>query len=182
MELNEDEIAELIRKNPPSCIAGFKLSATELPEPFDDNFKTVYRLSCKCGNMNGAILGYSLKDYSPKYDGPDFITPLSLKCGKCGTATQIIDTDIHGYHAEIAKIEGGVGSAKLRGKGEPSKFLCPNCAGEVFSVIVGFVYWDFDLMLDEPESPGQEFFNVFLIYGVCNKCGKASPVANLGKL
>jgi hypothetical protein len=85
-------------------------------------------------------------------------------------------------HAEIAKLEGGIGSAKMRGQGEPLAFACAECAATEVSVIVGFVYWDFDLMLDEPELSGQEFFNEFLIYGRCASCGKSSSVANLGKL
>jgi hypothetical protein len=182
MERDEDQIAEQIRNNPPSCVAGFRLTPCELPEHFDDNFKTVYRLACKCRNDKGTILGYPLKDYNPDYDCPDFITPLSFQCGVCASATQILDTDIHGYHAEVGKLEGGIGSVKIRGKGKPSHFACSACASTVFQVVVGFVYWDFDLMLDEPDLPGQEFFNVFLIYGLCTKCGRASSVANLGKL
>jgi hypothetical protein len=128
------------------------------------------------------ILGYPLKQYNPEYGGPDFITPLSFKCSACATITQIIDTNIHGYHAEVAKIEGGTGSATLRGNGEPSQFACPMCGENIFFVTVGFVYWDFDIMFDEPDSPGQEFFNVFLIYGQCKKCDKVSSAADLGKL
>jgi hypothetical protein len=182
MELDEDQIAKHIRDNPPACVAGFRLSPAELPEPFDDNFQTVYGLSCKCGMDHGSILGYPLTEYNSKYDGSDFISPLSFKCGKCATVTQILDTDIHGYHAEVGKLQGGIGSAKLRGDGEPVAFVCPGCSAILFSLIVGFVYWDFDIILDEPELPAQEFFNVFLIYGVCKGCGKASSVADLGKL
>lgn len=180
--MNDDQIGEHIRQTPPSCIKGFRLVSAELPEHFDDNFKTVYRLSCQCGTDRGTILGYPLSEYNSQYDGSDFITPLSFECGACSTVSQIVDTDIHGYHAEVGKIEGGIGSAKLRGKGNPVPFVCPKCSGTVFSVIVGFVYWDFDIIQDEPELPVQEFFNVFLIYGVCTNCGKASPVVDLGKL
>src|SRR5258708_6406846 len=123
MGLDRGQIIEHIRKNPPACVAGFRLSSTELPEPFDDNFKTVYRLACHCGCDQGAVLGYQLRDYKPTHVGPDLITPLSFKCRTCATVTQIIDTDIHGYHAEVGKLDGGIGSAKYRGSGIPVQFV-----------------------------------------------------------
>lgn len=182
MDLDDDGVAEHIRNTPPSCIAGFRLAPAELPERFDDCFKVVYGLLCLCGNDQGAILGFPLSDLSRGYDGPDFVTPLFFKCGACGGVMRIIDSDIHGYHAEVGKLDGGVGSTKIRGKGDPRSFHCPDCSQTAFSVIVGFVYWNFDVMLDDPHLPGQEFFNVFLIYGKCRNCGRSASVASLGKL
>ena len=180
--MEPDEIIDQIRQISPGCISGFRLSPAELPEPIKSYFSTVYRLSCFCGSDKGAILGYPLKDYNPTYGGSDFITPLSFRCAECSTHTGIIDTQIHGYHAEVGKIEGGVGSSKIRGVGEPVPFICPGCCATVFSAVVGFVYWDFDIALDDSELPAQEFFNEFHIYGVCEGCGKASAVTQLGKL
>ena len=83
----------------------------------------------------------------------------------------------------IAKSEGGIGSVKYRGEGPRTKYKCPECQQTSFSsVIVAFVYWDFDLMLDEPELAGQEFFHVFLFYAVCERCRQTSQVTDLGKL
>jgi hypothetical protein len=182
VELDEETIAQKIRNNLPACVAGFRLLDSSLPVPVDTYFCTSYRLGCRCGYDQGAVLGYPLKAYNPEYDGPDFITPLSFKCATCAGVTQIIDTAFHGYHAEVGKIEGGVGSATMHGTGEPLAFACPDCSKAIFSVTIGFVYWDFDLFFDEPHLPSQDFFNEFLIFANCRNCGKTSAVANLGKL
>ena len=178
---DEVRIAQHIRENPPSCVTGFRLRSGRLPERLDD-FHTAYNLSCPCGHGQGSVRGYPLIDYNQYYVGPDFITPLSFRCEACGAVTQIIDTDAHGYHAEVARLEGGSGSAKLRGDGEPVPFACPGCSAVLFTVTVCFVYWDFDIMLDEPGLPGEEFFNLFLIYVSCQNCGTVSSVVDLGKL
>lgn len=181
-ELEEDQIAEQIRANPPSCVAQFNLSPTELPGDWDDAFKTVYQIGCKCGGRIGKVLGYPLRNYNPSYDGNLLITPIAFHCDHCSTVTEILDTALHGYHAEVAKLEGGIGSAKIRGSGLRSAFKCPSCSGTAFQVSVGFVYWDFDIIYDQPELTGQEFFNVFLMYGDCQACHHISPVTDLGKL
>jgi hypothetical protein len=180
-KLDDAQIAEKIRANPPSCVAGFNL-LTELPVAWDDSFKLVFSLECKCGSHIGKVLGYPLSDYNFSYDGDEFVTPIAFHCGQCNTVTEILDTAIHGYHAELAKVEGGVGSAKIRGNGVRSEYVCPNCENKTFKVTVSFIYWDFDIMYDEPDWAGQEFFNVFLIYGHCQNCDHVSPIADLGKL
>lgn len=183
--MDENLIAEHIRTNPPQCVSGFQLTKTQLPNALDDNFTTAFRLTCKCGNRSGKILGHRLRDYNSNCDVNDdaLITPLGFQCGECNVVTEIIDTDVHGYHAEIAKLEGGTGSAKIRGDGSRTEYQCPNCSGKVFNdITVGFVYWDFEIMLDEPELPGQDFFNVFLIYTRCQDCGHTSRAIDLGKL
>ena len=49
---------------------------------------------------------------------------------------------------------------------------------------IGFIYWPgaFDLILDEPDLPIQEFFNEFLYYGRCVSCGEESAITDFGKL
>jgi hypothetical protein len=183
--MNSKEIKQHILDNPPSCVKEFELKLTQLPEFWDNNFTTPYKLTCKCGNDSGKILGHLLRDYnlSLSKDDDSFITPLGFQCLKCNTITEILDTDIHGYHAESAKIEGGIGSAKYRGVGQRTLHICPKCFSTNFkNIIVGFVYWDFDVMIDEPDLPIQEFFNVFLFYVTCQSCGHISKPVNLGKL
>jgi hypothetical protein len=181
-ELDDAQIAEQIRASPPSCVAGFNLLSTELPVPWDDVFKTVYGIACRCGSQTGKILGYPLRDYNSSYEGDLLVTPIAFHCEQCSTVTEILDTDAHGYHAEVAKLEGGVGSAKIRGHGSRSEYICPSCNTEIFKVTVGFVYWNFDIVYDEPDLAGQDFFNVFLMYGHCQKCNHIAPVTDLGKL
>jgi hypothetical protein len=180
-ELDDDQIAEKIRAHPPSCVAGLDLSTTELPVPWNEAFKTVYQAGCKCGGKTGMILGYPLSDYNPSFDGNLFVTPIAFQCAQCCSVSEVIDTAVHGYHAEVGKLEGGVGSATIRGSGPRSVFKCPNCNKTGFQITVGFVYWDFDIMYDEPDLSRQNFFNVFLMYGHCQNCHHISPVTDLGK-
>src|ERR671934_683040 len=137
-----ERIKDRLRNPPPACVRGFRLTPAELPEYWDDNCKSVWQLACTCGEEQGAILGYSLKDYNPDYAGPEvFISPLAFECVSCGKITEIIDTDRHGYHSQVAKLEGGVGSVQYRGQGPRARFACPACGVTRFSVTVGFVYW-----------------------------------------
>jgi hypothetical protein len=161
------------------------LTPAELPVAWDDNCKSVWQLACGCGNDRGRVLGYALREYNSDYEGAEcFLSPLGFECSDCGKVTEVIDTDAHGYHSEVAKIEGGIGSVKMRGEGPRQPFPCPACDRQVFVVIVGFVYWGvaLDLFLDEPELPAQEFFNVFLSYGRCVACGEVSSLTDFGKL
>jgi hypothetical protein len=180
-----DQTAERLRTTPPTCVRGFRLTPAELPVAWDENCKSVWRLACTCGEERGRVLGYPLRDYNLDYDGPEcFVSPLGFECSGCGKVTEIIDTDTHGYHSEVAKIEGGVGSAKIRGEGPRQPFLCSACGAQVFVATVGFVYWDaaFDLLFNEPGWPILEFFNVFLCYGRCVGCDKVLAVTDFGKL
>lgn len=167
--MDETQIVEHIRNTPPTCVNGFRLTAAQLPELWDDNFTTVYRLACTCGNSSATILGHRLRDYNSNCSENDdaLITPLGFQCTQCNIVTEIIDTDIHGYHAEIAKIEGGSGSAKYHGEGSRTPYKCPQCSTITFDkVTVGFVFWDFEMMLDEPDLPGQDFFNIGSMSGL----------------
>jgi hypothetical protein len=180
--MNETQIAAHISTTPPVCVRAFRLSAEKLSEPVADNFKTVWHLTCKCNTDTGKLLGYPLRELKHDYAGRVFVSPLAFECASCGQVTEILDTDVHGYHAEVAKIEGGIGSSKIRGKGTRKAFACPDCTKDLFRINVGFVYWDFDLMLDEPDLPGEDFFNEFLMDCTCLGCGRVYEPTEFGKL
>src|SRR5262245_47285105 len=155
-----ERITRLLQTTPPECVAGFHLTPAELPIEWDDSTRSVWRLACSCGGEHGRILGYPLGDYKDCPDGANcFISPIG--CAACGKVTEIIDTDQHGYHAEVAKREGGIGSAKYSGEGPRTAWRCPQCKGEQFALTVAFIFWEavLDLAADEPEWPPQEFFN-----------------------
>lgn len=185
MDPTFERIAHHLRRTPPSCVRGFRLIPAELPLYWDDSCKSVWRLSCSCGSEQGRVLGYSLREYNKDYNGPEsFLSPLSFECVTCGKVTEILDTDRHGYHSEVSKREGGIGSVIYHGQGQPKPFPCRACRREIFEVTVGFVYWDsvFDLLFDKPELPCEEFFIVFLSYGRCAGCGELSELTDFGKL
>jgi hypothetical protein len=113
-----DRITQLLQTTPPACVAGFRVTPAKLPIKWDDSTRSVWRLACRCGGEHGRILGYPLGDYKDWPDGADcFISPIGFECAACGAVTEVIDTEQHGYHAELAKREDGIGSTKYRGEG-----------------------------------------------------------------
>ena len=173
-----------LRETPPSCIRECNALPAELPEPWDDNPRSVWRIRCKCGCDIGKLLGHSLADYNAGYEGPlSLISPLAFHCDECNAVTEMLDTDIHGYHADIYIREGlSGGSAKIRGNGDRQSFPCPNCEHDVFSIVLGFVFWNADELADEFDDRWEDLFNVFLCYTTCCHCGELSTPTDFGKL
>jgi hypothetical protein len=178
-----EAITERVRITPPSCLSGFLCAHGTLPKPWDDNPRSVWQVTCSCGSTTGRLLGYPLREIRRDYDGPEcFLSPLAFECGRCGTTTELLDTDKHGFHAEVARIEGGVGSSKLRGDGPRQAYSCPSCGGQDFDITVGFVFWDVDELAEEFDSDWENLFNVFLCYSRCAGCGQLSQPTDFGKL
>jgi hypothetical protein len=191
-DMSEEDIKTLVRHSPPGCIAAFRASRVESLDRSNPSirpvwhsaepFMSLWRLRCRCGSRHGKLLGYQLQDYAPDYLGDSMVTPIGFKCGSCSEVTEILDTALHGYHAELAKLEGGGGSAKVSGSGERKVYRCGNCQHQVFDLTLGFAYWHFDIIFDEPELPAQNFFNEFLMLCTCARCGGLSEPVELGKL
>lgn len=180
-----EAITRWLQATPPSCVDGFRLLPAELPIEWAHDTRSCWRLMCRCDGAHGRILGYRLEDYSDSYAGADlFVSPIGFECITCGRTTDVIDTKRHGYHAELAAREGGVGSAKYRGAGPRAAWRCPRCGGERFGLTVAFIFWDavLDLADDEPGWPLQDFFNVFLSFAECVGCGHRSEPTDFGKL
>lgn len=187
MESDEEQLArdieDAIRGHPPSCVAAFRLTPADLPVAPAGRLDLAYRLRCACGNGVGAVLGYPASALIGSFQGAEFfLSPLAFACRTCNRVTELLDTDLHGYHAELGRLDGGPGSSKIRGSGERERFRCPGCPAEWFTVDARFVWWDFDLALDEPELPAQDFFNEFVAYGTCETCGQISQLTDFGKL
>lgn len=180
--MNEVQLVELLQTTTPSCLRNFNATPSQLPVPFDDNPCSIWQVACPCGGTKARFFGYPLKDYNPEYDGPEcFISPLALECDACKTVTELLDTDRHGYHAEVARRDGGIGSVKRRGKGPRRAFACSGCKKDHFEVIVGFVFWYPDELI-EFDGEWEELFNVFLCHCKCTGCGQTSQPTNFGKL
>jgi hypothetical protein len=182
--MNEERLVQRLRTTAPSCLKGFQATPATLPEPFDDNPCSVWQLACRCGGRRGRFLGYPLRDYNPDYDGPEcFLSPLAFECAACGAATDLLDTDRHGYHPEVARRDGDDGgSAKLRGEGPRQAFRCRGCRGQVFGVTVGFVFWNPDELAEEFDGRWEDLFSVFLCHCECARCGRTSEPTDFGKL
>lgn len=182
--MDEAQLVNRLQTTAPSCLKGFKATPSKLAEPFDNNPCSVWLVACSCGGMHGRLLGYPLKDYDSEYDGPEcFLSPLAFECAACKVVTEMLDTDRHGYHAELARREGDeAGSAKLRGEGPRKMFKCPACSGELFGVTVGFVFWYPDELAEEFDGEWEELYNVFLCHCKCAGCGQTSQPTDFGKL
>jgi hypothetical protein len=183
--MDEEQLAELLRMTTPSCLKEFRTTPAQLPQPFDDNLCSVWQIACRCGDTRGRFLGYRLQDYNPDYNGAEcFLSPLAFECATCKAATELLDTDRHGYHPEVARRaghDGGV-STKLRGEGPRQASRCPSCGGQVFEVKVGFVFWGPGELAEEFVDHWEELFSVFLCYCKCAACGQTSEPTDFGKL
>jgi hypothetical protein len=126
------------------------------------------------------LLGHSLKDCNPEYDGPpEFVSPLAFLCSSCGKTSEIIDTKEHGYNSEIDRTEGGSWDSNYRGTGERMTVPCPECGGIEFFMTCLFAHQQFDLIEDEPElePTAQDYFHWFECMGRCALCAKESILA-----
>lgn len=162
-----------VQINAPRCLAGFELSPVHQLDCWEE--RTSWQLFCPCGANTGQVLGYSLKDFSPDYDGPEmFVSPLAFQCVACAKVTEIIDTGVHGYDGECGH------PATIRGEGTRKAFACIRCGATAFTVTAGCSYPHFDLIEDEPdlEPRSQDFFDCFGCLGVCTVCGTESAIAN----
>jgi len=175
-----------LRNTPPSCLKGFKVKRSRFTDYEEEAYTecSVWQIACRCGGTDGRFLGYLLRDYNKEYDGSDFISPLKFECSKCQTATLLLDTDKHGYHAEIDRREGddGGGSCKIRGKGKPKELACPKCGKNLFKVKVGFVFWNLSELEEDFEDRWEDLFIVFLCKCKCVECGEISEPTEFGKL
>jgi hypothetical protein len=168
--------------NRPRCVKEFFTERAELEEvAFDGHgtvVNTVFKLGCKCGGEKMFVNGYHWKN--PDFDNVEvFISPIELECELCGKAAELIDTDVHGYDAEL-----GHGSCTGRGKGGRNRFSCPKCRPSSMEVYVRFEYPD-DLLDDEFDSfedfrgREQDLFTWFTLLGRCTTCGELIGISDL---
>ncbi len=182
--MNEEQLVERLRITAPACLNDCRLGQGQLSKPFDTNPCSVWTVACNCGGSTGKFLGYPLSDYSKDYEGPEcFLSPLAFECNTCKKVTEILDTNLHGYHSDVARREeNDLGSGKLRGEGPRKAFACTGCASTQFNVTVAFVFWYADELAEEFEDRWEDLFNVFLCECKCVSCGHISRPTDFGKL
>jgi hypothetical protein len=116
-----------------------------------------------------------------RWANPDYrnqvviLSPLHLECAACQTVTSLLDTDVHGHHAEL-----GHGTAIFRGRGDRVVFECPACGRQPLQAFVRFEYPDdlFDGDYLEFAGREQELFTWFSLIGRCPKCLQLLAVAD----
>jgi hypothetical protein len=184
------------RSHPPRCIAGFAARPTELPNvkldghvsmsqlnlevppgvtiDAPEHINPVFSLFCRCGGIRHYVHCF-------RWVNPDFndavvtLSPLALECAACRKATELLDTDIHGYNSEL-----GHGSSTVRARGEHVVFECPTCGRQPLEAFVRFEYPDdlFDGDFADFAGREQELFTWFNLVGRCAQCSQLLPVAD----
>jgi hypothetical protein len=164
--------------HPPRCIQGFEAQRADLPEVvFDghgEELNTVFGLRCTCGHTTHFVLGHYWRN--PDYNNRlVFLGPIALRCKACEKVTELIDTDIHGYDAELGHVY-----TKMREDGERAEFKCEACGVQSFEVYARFEYTE-DLFGDDFEDfrgREQDLFSWFSLVGTCSSCSQMHGVAD----
>lgn len=190
------EQAGYFRLHPPRCIAGFTARPIELPGvQFDghvsrsqlnfdvtsgvtvdapEHMNPVFALSCECGDIRHYVHCY-------RWINADFnntvvtLSPLLLECAACRKKTELLDTDVHGYDAELGAV-----SATVRAQGDRTVFECPRCGRQPLVAFARFEYPDdlFDSDCHEFAGREQDLFTWFSLVGKCPKCAQLLAVAD----
>ena len=181
---DEDEAAiaryraarEKLLNTPPRCLAGFTVKPAKLKGvAFDghgSSLNKVYHLACACGHDRFRVLGH----HTNNGRGDDiFVSPLALECAACGKLTELIDTDQHGYNAEL---DGS--SSTIRGEGERTPFACDTCGVRPMTAYARFEHSGEELadsFLETYPNP-HDFFSWFTLVGKCEGCHRNLTVAD----
>lgn len=186
--------ASFFRNHPPRCIAGFHTLPVTLPgvrfdghcpssdsdEPVTvaeaENTDSIFLLTCTCGHNKHFVRGYHWRN--PDYRGGTttiFISPLDLQCAACDRITDLLDTDLHGYDAEV----GGI-PTNGRGLGDFGEFQCRKCGRQPFEVFVRFE--NFNDVFNEGNGAfsgrEQDLFSWFSAVGKCRNCSQLVQIAD----
>jgi hypothetical protein len=184
------------RSHPPRCIAGFaatpvtlhgveldghpsisQLNVTVPSVNIDapEHINPVFVLACSCGSRQHFVRGFRWINPDNLDGAPVFLSPLSLECTACGKQTDLIDTDAHGYDAELGHI-----LATARGRGNPTVHECPECGRQPSEVFARFEYPDDLFDGDFPEFTGreQDLFTWFSLLAKCCRCSQLLAVTD----
>lgn len=174
-----DSPTEYLWCHPPACIAAFRLKA--LRSGTHDGPPTKFGLACECGSERGSVVGFRLRSLRTDYSGPEtLVSPLAFVCSSCSKTTEIIDTDVHGYHGALQRYCGESSKpATIRGSGPREAFECPTCNSTEMRVVVTFYYSGAEQDIEEDDETGhmEDFFVGFNAQGSCSQCGAIAPFA-----
>src|SRR5262249_47862620 len=109
------------------------------------------------------------------HDALVFLSPITLRCAACGKEVELIDTDRHGYDAEIGAIV-----ATVRGKGERGEYQCDGCGPQAFQICARFEYPDDHFDWNNKEFRGREkdLFTWFSLVGKCPGCSRLLSITD----
>ncbi len=180
--MDNKSILALIRSTPPRCLRRFR--AVLVPAAKSRDLVTAWKLVCRCGSAEGAVLGHPLGDLKPGFEEvPLFVSPLSFRCARCGAVTKLLDTDADGTGAELARLNGSaIGCAAYRGRGRKKPYPCRRCGVSRGEVVVTLWYnedYIYDLEDDGIEFPFENLFSGVHAHSRCSECGMVSQVTDI---
>jgi len=177
------------QEHPPQCVADFPLRPDHLdnidydghgfsgsyPDGLVSNLNIVFAIKCQCGGGLHSIVAESQQEEIWYYKNLVIAERYFLECSSCHSQHLFFDKFLHGYNAEVSKIEDLslseiVETSQSPRKNEKITCECSNCKNTAFEVFARFEYSS-DLF-DEPSFEGkeQEFFSWFTGIGKCNTC------------
>ncbi len=167
-----------VHSNPPRCLASYLLAAARMPDASWDGhgeeLNPVFLVQCTCGGTDHAIHGFSWQN--PDYpESAVFLSPIDLACTSCTKRSLLIDTDLHGYDAEL-----GHGSTTVRGEGDPTTFQCESCGGDSMKTLIRFEYPPdvFGPEFNEFAGSRSDLFTWVTVVGRCTGCDGLWTVAD----
>jgi len=162
--------------HPPRCLTGFQARQPEkLPDvEFDghgEEWNPVFVLACSCGAKDFRLSGFA----TTEEDFSLFLSPLEATCTNCNRAIALLDTDVHGYDAEL-----GHGSCTRRAEGTPGHFSCPNCTSHRGSLFMRFEFPRdlFDDDFDDVQIAKEDLFTWVTCVSQCSGCGQSNVVSD----
>lgn len=170
--------SKYVLANPPRCLAPFAVTPAQLPDTewdgHGEKLNPVFLANCTCGSSAHRIHGFSWEN--PDYPGQRiFLSPIELTCASCSKRTLLLDTDVHGYDAEL-----GHGTGTARAQGDAGNYRCKSCSGELMEVLVRFEYPE-DVFGDDFKdfrSTRADLFTWVSIVGSCTGCWDLGIVAD----
>ncbi len=163
--------------HPPRCLERFRARALAeglsnvIFDGHGEEWNPVFAITCACGGTEFRISGYALTE-------PDcslFLSPLEACCTKCGQGAPLLDTDVHGYDAEL-----GHGSCSRRAEGTPDQFRCPGCSAERGLLFTRFEFTQdlFDGSFDDVQVEKEDLFTWVTCVSRCSSCAQDNIVAD----
>ena len=154
--------------HPPRCLSSVAVAPLKEADIFEEDESFAhFALSCPCGENTWRVLGYAPE--------PELLlSPLSLKCCKCGRLAEIFDIEKHGYDSEL-----GNGCCSRRAEGEQIELRCANCNKSEFQAAAVVSYQMDESELDGAEKDkAQDLFDTFYLSILCTNCGHKTGVCD----
>jgi hypothetical protein len=174
--MNLEEMIAFYNEHPPYCLAGFSVNPVTLDgityDGHGEATNSLFQISCQCGGRAHNLIAESAHQ-RVEMRGEDLVADnFSVKCTACKKQTPLFDAALHGYDAEVSKIEEPTVSKNESPKRYlyPLVYSCQNCNERAFEIFTRFEYPE-DI-LDDPEFPNNvhDFFSWFTVVVRCTKC------------